>query len=265
MKLISRFDVSGTIVIGEREVLSLEEGDILQSYDFYNEGYKKVNLLNKPDFANLRAVFAAYMMAAMKNEGIIVDADFNPEDYHRYVTTEEQHRAIAKWCLAVSSLGNLTKKVMQNVETILGKPLKVRAIDNGTGSKEDVLGFRMIRPLSKDSTPFHRDGWLDIWKGTIIVWVPLYGCDENSTLAMIPGSHLWYESEVARTGPGSLINGSKYKVPSAVCTSRDFSIVYPNPAYGEALIFTPYLLHGGGENNNSNTTRISLEFRFEEA
>lgn len=265
MKLISQFNISGSLIIGQREVMSTNEGDILSTHDFYSEGYKKTLLLDNSHFEKLRQVFASYLISALQQENVMVDEHFNPEKYHEYVQDEVKHRAIAKWCLPVNALQELTQTVMHKVESILGKPLKVRSIDTGSGTKEDILGFRIIRPKVNDSTPFHRDAWLDIWKRTIIVWVPLYGCDINSTLAVIPGSHLWYEDEVAYTGPGSLINGNKYKVPSAVCTSREFSIIYPNPGYGEALIFTPYLLHGGGENNNSATTRISLEFRFEEA
>lgn len=245
--------------------MSLNEEDILRNHEFYAEGYKKTTLLNQEEFAQLRATFGSYLIDALRQEGIAVADDFNPEEYHNLVEKEHVHKAIAKWCMHVDKLKGLTALVMQRVEQVLDRPLKVRAIDVGAGIEEDVLGFRIIRPQANDSTPFHRDAWLDIWKRTIIVWVPLFGCDRNSTLAVIPGSHLWHEDEVAYTAPGSLINGNKYKVPSAVCTSRDFSIVYPDPTYGEALIFTPYLLHGGGENRNDATTRISLEFRFEEA
>ena len=38
-------------------------------------------------------------------------------------------------------------------------------------------------------------------------------------------------------------------------------MIRPNPKLGEALIFTPFLIHGAAV-NNSDLTRISLELRF---
>lgn len=36
----------------------------------------------------------------------------------------------------------------------------------------------------------------------------------------------------------------------------------PNPALNEALVFTPYLIHGSSVNDNQNQTRVSLELRL---
>jgi len=36
----------------------------------------------------------------------------------------------------------------------------------------------------------------------------------------------------------------------------------PNPGENEMLLFSPYLVHGGGYNFNTDMTRISLEMRF---
>jgi ectoine hydroxylase-related dioxygenase (phytanoyl-CoA dioxygenase family) len=36
----------------------------------------------------------------------------------------------------------------------------------------------------------------------------------------------------------------------------------PDPQAGEVLVFSPYLIHGGAMNFNSDVTRLSLEMRF---
>jgi ectoine hydroxylase-related dioxygenase (phytanoyl-CoA dioxygenase family) len=39
-------------------------------------------------------------------------------------------------------------------------------------------------------------------------------------------------------------------------------MIRPNPKPGQAMLFSPYLVHGGGYNLNTDTTRVSLEMRF---
>jgi ectoine hydroxylase-related dioxygenase (phytanoyl-CoA dioxygenase family) len=39
-------------------------------------------------------------------------------------------------------------------------------------------------------------------------------------------------------------------------------MIRPNPKPGEMLLFSPYLIHGGGVNFNKDITRVSLEMRF---
>jgi ectoine hydroxylase-related dioxygenase (phytanoyl-CoA dioxygenase family) len=39
-------------------------------------------------------------------------------------------------------------------------------------------------------------------------------------------------------------------------------MIRPNPSENEVLVFSPYLVHGGGYNTNIDITRISLEMRF---
>ena len=38
-------------------------------------------------------------------------------------------------------------------------------------------------------------------------------------------------------------------------------MIRPNPKETEALVFTPYLIHGAAF-NDSNNTRVALELRF---
>ena len=61
---------------------------------------------------------------------------------------------------------------------------------------------------------------------------------------------------------GAKINGNVYNVPCILETSLGFDMVRPNPKEKEALIFTPYLIHGAAFNTNKDITRVALELRF---
>ena len=80
----------------------------------------------------------------------------------------------------------------------------------------------------------------------------------------MPSSHLIPENEILRTASkGAKINGNTYYVPCILETNKGaIKMIRPNPMEGEALIFTPFLIHGAAVNNNKDITRISLELRF---
>jgi ectoine hydroxylase-related dioxygenase (phytanoyl-CoA dioxygenase family) len=94
------------------------------------------------------------------------------------------------------------------------------------------------------------------------VYLPLAGSDENSSLPIIPKSHLEKESEYIISDSPCYVNGKKYTVPCIVHRNKGLDMITPNPNEGEIMIFTPNLIHGGGVNNNPNSTRVSLEMRF---
>ena len=39
-------------------------------------------------------------------------------------------------------------------------------------------------------------------------------------------------------------------------------MIRPNPTENQLMLFSPYLIHGCANNDNLDTTRISLEVRF---
>ena len=124
--------------------------------------------------------------------------------------------------------------------------------------------LRINRPGSLDLNPPHRDSYLKFYRKILNVWLPVVGCDENSSLPVIPGSHLVREEDLIRTeGRGATIAGNTYSVP---CISRIKDripeMTRPNPQPGQALIFTPFLIHGAAFNTNTDTTRMALELRL---
>ena len=81
---------------------------------------------------------------------------------------------------------------------------------------------------------------------------------------MCSGSHLIPENDILRTeSKGAKINGNVYYVPCILETKTGaITMERPNPKAGEALLFTPYLIHGAADNQTKDTTRVSLELRF---
>ena len=65
-----------------------------------------------------------------------------------------------------------------------------------------------------------------------------------------------------RTLAGSNINGQKFNVPAVTAVRGEYTVARPDPGPNEVLIFSPYLIHGGAVNLNTNITRISIEMRL---
>ena len=125
------------------------------------------------------------------------------------------------------------------------------------------LQIRINRPKSLDINPPHKDGYLSYWRDIINIWVPIESCNNDTSLPIIPGSHLWRENEIYRTSnKGSTINGNKYMVPCILkLRDKELKMIRPNPKQGDAIFFTPFLIHGAAF-NKSNHTRIAMELRF---
>jgi ectoine hydroxylase-related dioxygenase (phytanoyl-CoA dioxygenase family) len=151
--------------------------------------------------------------------------------------------------------------IKSQAEGFLKQSLDIKKINhNGVDGK--YVGFRILRPLKSDHNPFHRDSWIPYWRDTINIWLPICGFENGNTMQMIPGSHLWADSQILKTKAGVEISGKKYHVPAAIGTVNDFSTDQPNLKIGEGLIFSPFLIHGNGMNRMPDSTRVSLEFRF---
>ena len=58
------------------------------------------------------------------------------------------------------------------------------------------------------------------------------------------------------------IYGKSNTVPCIVHREKGLNLFTPNPSQEEILLFSSHLIHGGGINDNADTTRVSLEMRF---
>jgi Phytanoyl-CoA dioxygenase (PhyH) len=184
------------------------------------------------------------------------------EKYHEWVKSEADHLKIVQVScdLRFSQLGLDAKEFTQYFADIAGVPLSpvLPILD------KDVVQLRINRPGSTDYNPPHRDGSLPHLAPTLNVWIPVVGVDEATSLPILPGSHAIAEEDCWQTQPGgATLGGNPYRVPAiGRLRSGPLRMVRAPVRFGQALIFTPYLIHGLAFNQSETTTRMALEMRF---
>ncbi|PCI31902.1 MAG: phytanoyl-CoA dioxygenase [Elusimicrobia bacterium] len=256
------FEISGQFHWGDDEVLYKEKGNIISGRPWKNRGYTQLKLLNEMDSSSLRRSIKKVLLRIFKELRIHCDDRFTLEKYHHTIRTESLHqRVIGETSrLTGGDFGFDLPKLIRKISNELEAPLE---IFNPLLNEEYII-LRINRPHSLDMNPPHRDGYQDVWKDTLNIWIPIAGCTPQSSLPVIPGSHLWNEKEIYRTAvQGAMINNRRYHVPGIVKTRRGrLHMIRPCPRYGEALVFTPFLIHGAALNSQRDTTRFSLELRL---
>ncbi|WP_282040641.1 phytanoyl-CoA dioxygenase family protein [Winogradskyella flava] len=258
-----QFKVEGNFFWGKQVLLYEKENNILSKVNWESEGYKCVNAFENNEFENLKQSIKHVIIGALKANDILVDeSTFSLANYHEYVTDDELHNKI------INITRNLEVSDFDFDIDILakrfGKILGYRLTSWVEELQKSHIQIRISRPDSLDINPPHRDGYLSYWEDIVNVWLPIEGCNNKSSLPVLPGSHLLPENEILRTeSKGAKINGNIYYVPCILETkSGVMQMIRPNPKEGEALLFTPFLIHGSAINQNKHITRISLELRF---
>jgi hypothetical protein len=211
---------------------------------------------------DLRAGLEQLIAGVLRGAGVAVDGSFVLENYHRAGGSDPVvHSTVVKSIARGFPLVTLPidyHVVERRISDIAGVQLTARNEKYGL----DVFNMRIVRPGSNDNNPLHRDVWLDRLRNAINIYVPIAGSSELSSLSLVPGSHRWPESEIARTATGARVNGASYTVPAVVGAKQPLDVVRPNPAPDEVLVFSPYLIHGGAVNFDETQTRVSVEMRF---
>jgi ectoine hydroxylase-related dioxygenase (phytanoyl-CoA dioxygenase family) len=131
----------------------------------------------------------------------------------------------------------------------------------------DDLWVRICRPskiYENDFNPCHKDVYLDFYRNTVNIYLPIIGSNNNSSLTIQPESHKWNENETMVTTGGAFFKSSnkKYSVDAIVASKKPLNMIRPNPDVHQLMLFSPYLIHGCANNDNLDTTRLSLEVRF---
>ncbi|GAA3569916.1 phytanoyl-CoA dioxygenase family protein [Snuella lapsa] len=260
---VYNFNVEGDFFWGQKELLFKEEGNVISKMPWKDDGFNIVKAFSEDEFEKLKNSIRENVINALK----LNDVDFNErtfllEDYHKVVKTDDLHNKVINVTrnLENSDFDFDIELLANNLGVVLGCKL--------TSWVEELqkthIQIRISRPNSLDINPPHRDGYLSYWHDIINVWIPIVGCNEKSSLPVFPGSHLIPENEILRTASkGAKINGNTYYVPCILETKEGvIKMVRPNPIKGEALVFTPYLIHGAAANLNKDLTRVSLELRF---
>lgn len=258
-----RFEIEGDTFYGEDYVLLDRDDDLTADLPWSDLGYTVEPFLDPEEFIRLkqgiRRILQDLVEQVLGHEVPV----FRMEHYHRYIDGDEaRHRAfLSKYggCFPIERFPISARTVEDRVSAICKKPLTLR---NYQDAFPPEFCVRVVRPSSTDNNPLHRDVWLGRLRHAVNIYAALAGSTEDSSLPLVAGSHRWKESEIERTNQGATVNGRSFTVPAVTGARRPIELIRPNPGENEIMVFSPYLIHGGGVNRNPDETRVSLEMRF---
>jgi hypothetical protein len=256
------FTIEGQTGWGLPAVLLDQDDDLTKGRPWAAQGYTVESFLLPHEYQRLVDGIRARLASRMAAAGITVPADFSMDRYHEVVTSDDMHARVSAqgpWCLPLNDLPVPAEVISQRISEILG--LRVSVTPPHREFPEHFC-FRVVRPRSRDNNPPHRDVWLDRLRHAVNIYVPLAGSSSRSSLPVVTGSHRWSEAEIERTQEGAQVNGISFTVPSVVGAAYPLTLTRPDPAANEVLVFSPYLIHGGAFNQQTDRTRVSLEMRF---
>jgi ectoine hydroxylase-related dioxygenase (phytanoyl-CoA dioxygenase family) len=257
--------IDGDTTYGDHTQLIKQEENIIKNSTFEDLGYTVINFLEEPQLLKLRTEILKHinkLISPITKQ----DYDINTiAKYHEHVTNQ-QHREVISTIYDPSGRGIKTTDIDFDFSTIEHRISTIcnykDLICKMPGNLDSEFYIRLVRPSNNsDANPPHRDVWIPRLKNAVNIHFIIAGNDANSTLALLPGSHLWYEDEIERTIVGATTNGNTYQVPSVVNAKRSMNFIRPRLSSNDVLVFSPYMIHGGGP-NISNNTRVSLEMRF---
>lgn len=256
-----RMQVDGDVLVGPDKVLLDLDDDLTAGTEWHDAGFVVRPFLESSQYSSIASEIERLISGLLDRFGVDT-CGFRLDQYHRYCSQHaEIHGKVVsaiRSCFPLRMFPIDVRVVEDRVGDICG--VGVRAMNVAYGLNEFCV--RIVRPQSKDNNPLHRDVWLDRLRSAVNIYVPLAGSNDRSSLCIVPGSHLWRESEIERTAEGARVDGSAYTVPAVVGASRPLSVLRPDPGRNQVLVFSPYLIHGGAVNLNDDTTRVSLEMRF---
>lgn len=251
---------------GDTTFLSNEKNDATFYQPWYKEGYKSISFLNEIEFLKLKNGITRCIEQIIKKELLIDTSGFELCNYHQYVIDDESHMLIASKTrdLFSSDFDFSIQEMINRLENILGFEL---TDDIPKSNSKLHIIVRIVRPNSKDFNPPHKDIYeaLDEFSTTpqlINFWIPVAGVTNQSSLSISPKSHLISEDKILRTFEGGIINGNKYNVRTIKSWGGSSSLIRSDVKYGEVLVFSSYLIHGLAVNEESHSTRVSLELRL---
>jgi len=260
------FPVEGEFSWGKDETLFSLQDNLISKTSWHKKGYTVIPAFSQEEFNAAKASITKNILNVLRDKNVAADeSSFTLEHYHKLVTDKDKHNEII----------NVTRefknedftfdidKLKEKISAILG--YKLSSYNKELG--RSLIQVRLSRPESYDINPPHRDAYLSFYSNIINLWIPIAGCNEKSSLPILPGSHLLNEKDIYRTeNKGAKINGNVYNVPCILETKEGvINMVRPNPKETEALVFTPFLIHGAAMNRNKDITRVALELRFVKA
>lgn len=255
--------LSGDVLPGEERCLVDDDDNLVDGCEWSSSGYMVERLLDHSQYELLHDGVRRLVMDALKQVGGSGDDTFELEHYHRYCGSQTTHLAVIDYLRRHATIDCLPidyRILDERVSALCDKPVSCHV------PSRIASGFfflRIVRPMPcLDNNPPHKDAWLDRLRHGLNLYLPLAGSDQGSSLPVVPGSHLWRESDIPRVAPGGRVNGIAYSVPSVAMPDDKLEMTRPEVRPREGMLFSPYLIHGGAVNFNPDRTRVSLEMRF---
>lgn len=253
------YQVEGDSFTDQPRRLIDRDDDLSKDTDWHEKGYTVEQLFDDTTYLDFHQTITQVLIDKLNTADIAISRD-DLSTYHTHLNNYDQHLEVIEKTKLIegTEIDVFFDKIETRVSQICGAPVQSIKPMNG----ERVFHFRIIRPNQKDFNPLHKDGWMDELKDCINLYIPICGSNERSSLILAEGSHLLSENTFIRTKQGAKMNGIQFNVPGLIASNADLNFIKPNPKLNEILVFSPYLIHGGAMNLNTDQTRISLEMRF---
>jgi len=257
------------IKFGNYENIFLSDDNHIQDADWFAEGYKVDQFLDEVDYIKFETFIRDLFVSHLKTITPVDLSDFTLDRYHTYVNDDTHRKFLtsvtagskARGGIPLASLPFSYRKIDERVSEICKCSLSSKNLFTQS------FWLRVVRPgVEKDNNPPHKDGYLRRNRKMVNLYVGIAGSNEKSSLPFVPHSHLINEKYIERTYGKALVNGVKFTNPAVTgLLNKSIEMFTPNPKKNEVLVFTPYMIHGGGRNLNVDVTRVSLEMRFKKA
>jgi len=251
--------------IGDDLVLSNEESDITFNQNWYGDGHTSSKFLNLSEYFELNEQITKTIASLIETELSIDTTGFKLEKYHKYVKTNEEHFKIVSKTrdLFSSDFGFPIKEMIPKFEKLLGFELTDKVPNK---NEEEHIIVRINRPNSNDYNPPHKDMYESYDKGDnsqfLNFWVPIAGVTNKSSLPIAPKSHLISEANILRTIEGGEVGSNKYRVCLIKEWNDGSNLERAEVYFGQVLMFSSHMIHGLAINEESDVTRVALEFRL---
>jgi hypothetical protein len=260
---IIEMNVEGETFFGSEEVLLNNDDDLTKDCSWHNNGYIIKTLLTKELYYKILEGITKIIQSIIEKETSETLQIFSLEKYHEFCEDNALHLKVIEQIQKYMPLENFPisyELLDKAISEICGNNV---TCNHPTKEVSRRFYIRIVRPQKlTDNNPPHRDVWLDRLRDAVNIYLPLAGSNLKSSLPLIPGSHLWKESDIERTVSGAKVNGVSFTVPCVVGSVHGLKMIRPQVGINEVMVFSPYLIHGGGCNLNADATRVSIEIRF---
>ena len=261
------FDSQGTpsFDYGIPQVLSNENTDITYGQTWYKQGYGVFPLLSTMEFNALQAGISNCVKSILEEKGLDT-TQFELNKYHRFLPNDTTHYEVVKRTrdLFPSDFDFHIVEFYKKLSEILG--FELTDINPNNGEKMHII-IRINRPDSNDFNPPHKDVYESVDRDEQVnkfvnFWIPICGVNRQSSLPLVPESHLLPENKILRTFEGGTIQKQKYHVRSILKWDERNNLQRADINYKQVLIFSSHLIHGCAVNEQKDETRVALEFRL---